>query len=103
MTKDSHLSASLCLHRNWNFGIGSIRNSRLPSCSLKKDEEQKLGRGDEVYRSEAGTYVTALEWYNKLMYLISAYRGRHPAKTVKRWPLAERFQDQHWPKNKTPT
>ena len=46
--------------------------------------------------TEAVTKVTAPELYdNKPVYLVSAYRGRHPVETVKRWHLAERFQDQH--------
>ena len=46
--------------------------SRLPGCSLKTDEGlKKLGQGADDYRTEAGTYVMTLKWYdNKPVYLI---------------------------------
>ena len=46
--------------------------SRLPGCSLKTDEGlKKLGQGADDYRTEAGTYVMTLKWYdNKPVCLI---------------------------------
>jgi len=52
--------------------LGTVRMSRLPSCSLKTDEGlKKLGQGADDYRTEAGTNVMALKSYdNKPVYLI---------------------------------
>jgi len=54
------------------LALGTVRMSRLLGCSLKTDEGlKKLGRGAEYCRTEAGTNVTALKWYdNKPVYLI---------------------------------
>ena len=73
------------------LALGTVRISRLPGCSLKTDEELKnLGRGADDYRTEAGTNVTALKWYdNKHVYLVSTYKGRHPVETVKHSSVAE--------------
>ena len=72
--------------------LGTVRISRLPGCSLKTDEGlKKLGRGADDYRTEAGTSITALKWYdNKPVYIVSSYKGRHPVEKVKRWSVAER-------------
>jgi hypothetical protein len=41
-------------------------------------------RGAENYRTEAGTNVRALKWYdNKPVYLVYSYKGRYPVDTVK--------------------
>ena len=74
------------------LALGTVRMSRLPNCSLKTDEGlKKLGRGANDCRTEAGTNVTALKWYdNKPVYLVSSYKGRHPVETVTRWSVAER-------------
>ena len=55
------------------LALGTVRMLRLPGCSLKTDEGlKKLGRRAEDYRTEAGTNVTALKWYdNKPAYLIT--------------------------------
>ena len=54
------------------LGLGTVRMSRLPGCSLKTDEGlKKLGRGADDYRAVAGTNVMALKWHdNKPVYLI---------------------------------
>ena len=73
------------------LALGTIRISRLPGCNLKTDEGlKKLGQGADDYRTEAGTNVTALKWYdNKPVYLVSSYKDRHPVETVNRWSVAE--------------
>ena len=50
-----------------------------------------MGRGADDYRTEAGTNIMTLRWYDyKPVYLVSSYKGRHPVETVKRWSVAER-------------
>ena len=54
------------------LALGTVRMSRLPGCSLKTDEGLKnFGRGVDYCRTEAGTNVMTLKWYdNKPVYLI---------------------------------
>jgi len=65
------LSLMCALKEIGNLALGTVRMSRLPGCSLKTDEGlNKLGRGADDCRNEAGTYVMALKWYdNKPVYL----------------------------------
>ena len=74
------------------LALGTVRISIFPGCSLKTEEGlKKLGREADDYRTEAGTNVLALKWYdNKPVYLVSTYKGRHPVETVKRRSVAER-------------
>jgi hypothetical protein len=74
------------------LALGTVRISRLPGCSLKTDEGfKKLGRGVVDCRTEAGTNIKALKWFdNKPVYLDSSYKVRHPVERVNRWSVAQR-------------
>jgi len=50
--------------------------SRLPGCSLKTDEGLKLGRGENDYRTEAGTKIMALKWCDNKPVLLFIFRSQ---------------------------
>jgi hypothetical protein len=47
------------------LAFGTLRNSRIPGCTLKTDERlKKLWQGADGYRTEGGRNVTALKRYD---------------------------------------
>lgn len=72
------------------FYTGTVRQNRLPNCSLDNEKEmKKRGRGSHDFKVETSTGVAAVRWFdNRAVTLMSNQTGLEPMTTAKRWSKA---------------
>lgn len=72
--------------------IGTVRSNRIAGCVLANDKQLKSGeRGKFDSRVDTNNNIVVTKWNdNKVVHVISNYKGPLPVENVKRWSVAEK-------------
>lgn len=74
------------------LSIGTVRSNRIASCVLDNERNLKSGeRGTFYSRVDTNNGIVVTKWYdNKIVHVISNYKGPLPVEKVKRWSVTEK-------------
>lgn len=74
------------------LSIGTVRSNRIPGCPLESDKVMKSKeRGHFDYTVDTENNIVVTKWLdNKIVHVVSNYKGPFPVESVKRWSVAEK-------------